>query len=219
MDSKEIGRIIKAARDERGWSQAQLGRLIGVKQASIYAIEAGETARSKYLPEIVRELGIDPTHVGLPAERASGSGQDLVMDRPLVEGRADFPVYASAEGGPGEIIRSVEPVDFIPRPTDLIHVRSAYGLLITGDSMSPEYKNAEMAIVEPMLPMVSGEVGIFYAERDGEARATIKHLRRPTADNWLVTQHNPPEGLPHDFALSRKTWSTVHRVTGKRTRR
>ena len=46
MNSKDIGRIIKAARDERGWSQAQLGRQIGVKQASIYAIEAGETARS-----------------------------------------------------------------------------------------------------------------------------------------------------------------------------
>ena len=140
--------------------------------------------------------------------------------RPFVtEGRPDFRVYASAQGGPGEIIRSIEPVDFIPRPSHLLHVRDAYGLLVTGDSMSPEYKNGEMAIVEPSLPMVPAEVYIFYAEKEGEARATIKHLRRATAERWLVTQHNPPDGQPHDFSLSRKEWGIAHRVTGKLARR
>lgn len=215
MDSKEIGQIIKKARDKRGLSQAQLGALIGVKQASIFSIEAGDTQRSKFLPEIIRELEIPPEDVGLPSNAAA-----KVSEKPFVtEGRPDFKVYASAEGGPGEIIRSTDPVDFIPRPTHLVHVKDAYGLLVTGDSMVPEYKSGEMAIVEPSLPLVPGEVYVFYAEKDGEARATIKHLRRATADRWLVTQHNPPEGMSNDFSLSRKEWGILHRVTGKYARR
>lgn len=216
MDSKEIGKVVKSAREAKKLSQAQLGRLIGVKQQTLDAIERGETARSKFLPEIAKELDIRPGDVGLPAETPRA---DMVIERPFMEGRPDFKVYASAEGGSGEIIRSSEPVDFIPRPTHLQHVKDAYGLLITGSSMEPEYKSGEMAIVEPSLAMVPGEVYIFYAERDGEARATIKHLRRATADRWLVTQHNPPEGMANDFTLSRKEWAIAHRVTGKRTRR
>lgn len=150
------------------------------------------------------------------ASIGSGFGEDAP---PFVTGRPDFKVYASAQGGPGEIIRSVEPIDFIPRPTHLLHVRDAYGLLITGTSMEPEYNGGEMAIVEPSMPIISGEVYIFYAERDGEARATIKKLRRATADNWMLTQHNPPEGKSKDFHLSRREWGIAHRVTGKFTRR
>jgi phage repressor protein C with HTH and peptisase S24 domain len=85
--------------------------------------------------------------------------------------------------------------------------------------MEPEYKGGEMAIVEPSMPLVSGEVYIFYAEQHGEARATIKHLRRVTAERWLVSQHNPPDGMSKDFTLSRREWSVAHRVTGKFTRR
>ena len=213
MEPREL---IREARERRDWSQKDLADRAGVSQVAIVKIESGATVQSKFLPRIAQILGIDLAEldpslkgVALPPET-----------RPFVNDiRPDFRVYASAEGGPGEIIRSVEPVDFIPRPSHLLHVRDAYGLLVTGNSMAPEYKNGEMAIVEPSLPVVPDEVYIFYAEKDGEARATIKHLRRATADRWLVTQHNPPEGMTRDFILSRKEWNVAHRVTGKRTRR
>lgn len=38
MHPKELGRIVKSAREEKGLSQADLGRAIGVKQQSIDAI-------------------------------------------------------------------------------------------------------------------------------------------------------------------------------------
>lgn len=206
--------IIREAREKKGWSQKELGDRTGISQVAVMKIESGATVQSKFLPKIAQVLGldlasVDSTLTSLPFD-----------DRPIQrEGRPDFRIYASAEGGPGEIIRSAEPVDFVPRPTHLIHVRDAYGLFITGHSMEPEYKSGEMAIVEPSMPLISGEVYIFYAEHQGEARATIKHLRRPTAEKWLVSQHNPPEGMSKDFALPRKEWTIAHRVTGKFTRR
>jgi phage repressor protein C with HTH and peptisase S24 domain len=213
MEPREI---IREARERRGWSQKDLADRAGVSQVAIVKIESGATVQSKFLPRIAQLLGLDladldPSLKGvtLPAE-----GRPFVSDI-----RPDFRVYASAEGGPGEIIRSSEPIDFIPRPSHLVHVKDAYGLLVTGSSMAPEYKNGEMAIVEPSLPIVPDEVYIFYAEKDGEARATIKHLRRATAERWLVKQHNPPDGMTEDFILSRKEWAVAHRVTGKRARR
>ena len=68
MNPKELGQIVKSAREEKGLSQADLGRSIGVKQQSIDAIERGETRRSKFLPEIIAALGLPPEVVGLPKE-------------------------------------------------------------------------------------------------------------------------------------------------------
>jgi hypothetical protein len=67
--------------------------------------------------------------------------------------------------------------------------------------------------------VIGGEVYVFYAEKAGEARATIKHLRRAAAEKWLVSQWNPPAGQERDFALSRKEWQSAHRVIGKYSRR
>lgn len=216
LSGMQPGEIIKEAREKRDWSQKQLGDFVGISQPAIKKIEDGVTTQSKFLPKIAQVLELD-----LALLDSSLSSQ-VIEDykAPLqTNGKPDFKIYASAEGGPGEIIRSAEPVDFVPRPTHLVHVRDAYGLLITGSSMEPEYNGGEMAIVEPSLPVVSNEVYIFYAERDGEARATIKKLRRATSDNWLVTQHNPPDGRAKDFLLSRREWAVAHRVTGKFTRR
>ena len=215
IGAMQPGEIIREAREKRDWSQKRLGDLVGISQPAVKKIEAGETLHSKFLPKIAQVLGLD-----LSTLDASLQPQRTEAERPFVtEGRPDFPVYSSAEGGPGEIIRSTDPVDFIPRPSHLVHVRDAYGLIVTGNSMAPEYKNGETATVEPHMPIVFDEVYVFYAEKDGEARATIKHLRRVTAEKWLVSQHNPPDGMAKDFALSKSEWGVAHRVTGKRTRR
>lgn len=215
MDSKEIGAKIKAARDARGLSQAQLGALIGVKQASIFSIESGETARSKFLPEIIRELGIAPEEVGLPPDHSGGAATSLP---PIGDpyGPKDFRIFSAAEGGEGEIIRSPDPVDWWPRPIEVAQVKGAYGMYIVGESMVPEFKPGHVAVINPNLPHIAGKPYIFYGETEsGQVRATVKELRRHTGDNWFVTQHNPPPGQKHDFTLPRKIWREAHRIVGR----
>ena len=213
MDSKEIGRIVRAAREKRDLSQAQLGSLIGIKQASIQAVEKGETARSKYLPEIARELGIPPEDVGLPADAVPLAGMAPVADP---YGPKDFRIFSAAEGGAGEIIRSIEPVDWWPRPIEVQRVTGAYGMYIVGESMVPEFRPGHVAVINPNLPHVGDKPYIFYAETEsGVVRATVKLLRRQSGDTWYVTQHNPPDGQKHDFTLSKKLWREAHRIVGR----
>jgi len=211
-DPKEIGSIIRAAREAKGLSQTDLARAIGIKQQSLQSIERGETARSKFLPEIVTELGIRPEEVGLPKEVPA---EGWVPPPQIQTVGRDFPIYASAEGGPGEIIRSVEPVDWYPRPAPVAHVRDAYGLFVVGESMAPEFEPGDIALVNPILPPLPGKPCIFYAELHGEARATIKRFQRASGSVWHVYQHNPPRGMAHEFTLSRKEWGICHRVLGK----
>jgi hypothetical protein len=61
-----------------------------------------------------------------------------------------------------------------------------------------------------------GEKG---TRRPSGGNAALKSGLRATANKWMVSQHNPPEGMSKDFTLSRKEWSIGHRVTGKFTRR
>ena len=214
----EPGEIIRRRREELGWSQAQLGNRVGISQPAIKKIESGDSRHSKFLPKIALVLSIpladlDASLSGVvlpPAAEAAGGAR--------IVGERDFPVHASAEGGPGQIIVSHDAVDFMARPAPLIHVRDSYGLLITGTSMEPEYRQGDTALVNPHLPVIPGEVYIFYAEKAGEARATIKFLRRAGAEKWLVSQHNPPDGMQKDFTLSRREWQWAHRVIGKYSR-
>lgn len=124
----------------------------------------------------------------------------------------DLPVYAAAEGGEGALVVSVDPIDMVPRPWYLGEVREGYGVLVTGESMSPEFEPGDMAIVNPKLPHMRGKVHIFATERDdGHFLATIKRLVRATATEWIVEQHNPPK----TFSLQRSVWTTARRVVGK----
>src|ERR1700746_138749 len=103
-DPVEPGEIIRRRREELGWSQAQLGNRVGISQPAIKKIEAGDSRHSKFLPKIAQVLSIplgdlDPSLAGVTVPPAA----DLVPPTRIL-GDRDFPVHASAEGGPGQII-------------------------------------------------------------------------------------------------------------------
>jgi phage repressor protein C with HTH and peptisase S24 domain len=218
----KIGQKIRRRREELRLSQADLGEQVGVSQATIDKIEAGHTARSRYLALIAVKLGlpleeIDP---GLAALSAAGALKAPVIPGiELMGGDRDFPIHASAEGGQGQIIVSTDAVDFMPRPAPLAHVKGAYGLYITGESMVPEFEPGDVALVNPHLPLVNDVTCIFYGERDGATRATIKRLVRQTPEVWHVKQWNPPEGMKAQFTLAKSDWQLCHRTLGKYSRR
>src|SRR4051794_31149317 len=145
-------------RTARGLSQQELAKMIGVRQNTIAAIETGATTRTKYLAEIARALKVSVDELAPPPGVGGGHGW---FAPPPMYGPRDFPVYASAEGGPGEIIRHSDPIDWMPRPAPA-QTPDAYCMLISGESMSPEFRPGDSAIVNPRLPIIGGGVYIFY---------------------------------------------------------
>lgn len=54
----ELGDLVRKHRERLGLSQAELGRAVGVSQATIDKIESGRTTLSRFLPRIAARLGI-----------------------------------------------------------------------------------------------------------------------------------------------------------------
>jgi len=206
---------IRQAREAKGWSQDYLGKQVGISQPAIKKIEDGSTAHSKFLPRIAALLGLDIAELDEGLARLNTSPERA----PRLLGGVDFPVHASAQGGPGELILDANPIEYMARPAPLATVRGAYGVYVTGTSMEPEFRQGDIALVNPHLPVVADAAYIFIADQPGSNRATIKWLRRMTADKWFVTQHNPPSGQHKDFTLSRKEWQRAEKVIGKYTHR
>lgn len=202
--------LIKA-RKAADLSQPQLANRVGCSQQLIGALETGTTRTTKFLPRIAAVLSVPPGDLDSDWADVQPPKLDPIPEARLMSATRDFPIYSAAEGGPGEIIRSPEPVDWVPRPAPVANVKNAYGLHIVGESMAPEFEPGDVALINPALPLIGNTTCIFYAERDGEARATVKRLRRASSDKWLVQQWNPPK----DFTLSRKEWGICHRALGK----
>lgn len=211
----EPGEIVKKTREDRGWSQRELANRVGVSQPAIKKIEDGGTTKSKFLPKLAQVLDLD---IGL-LDATLTAGPQPIAPLPLISDRngpRNFAIYAAAEGGHGEILRSSDPVDWWPRPIEVQQVKGAYGMYIVGTSMIPEFSPGHVAVINPNLPYIAGKPFIFYGEtEDGQVRATVKILRKHTPDTWFLTQHNPPPGQKADFSLSRQVWREAHRIVGR----
>lgn len=134
----------------------------------------------------------------------------------VLVGEADLPVFGTAQGGRGALIVTDQPVDYVVRPDPLLRVRDGYGVIITGDSMSPEHKSGSTALVNPHLPWRSGDTCIFRSTAaDGSVHMCIKELVRFTDKAWYVKQHNPKKA----FTLNRSEWQECHVTVGNYSRR
>jgi transcriptional regulator with XRE-family HTH domain len=209
----EPWQLIRAARLARGWSQEFLARQVGVSQPAIVNIERGSTVRSKFLSRIAKVLELNLTDLD------SGLAQLVIPESRALRVEVNFPIHPSIEHGDGEIMVQASPRDYFPRPGPLAHVKGGYGVYVTGTNMEPEFRPGEIALANPHLPVTGANTYIFYSEREGAGRATIKVLRRESEDRWFVTQHNPPPGASTELTLSRKDWPWAHRLIGKYARR
>jgi phage repressor protein C with HTH and peptisase S24 domain len=131
-------------------------------------------------------------------------------------GERDLPVFGTAQGGRGAVVLTNEAVDWVLRPDSLLRVKDGYGVIITGDSMSPEHKSGSTALVNPHIPRRSGDTCIFRNHADdGGVVMCIKELVRETDDLWFVKQHNPKKS----FTLKKSEWQVAHVTVGNYFRR
>jgi transcriptional regulator with XRE-family HTH domain len=199
-------------RKERGLSQEQLARRVGVRQNTIAAIESGLTKKSKYLPDIARvlEVPLFDLDAGEGAHRTPTiPGADLVRAR-------DLPLYATVEAGEGAVVMSSDPVDEVRRPAPLATVKGAYGVIVSGESMVPALRPGDTALIHPHLPPKVEDICLFISEKNGEFVATIKEYVGQTKDHWRVKRYKPEE---KEFTLRKSEWQTCHVSVGRYSRR
>lgn len=198
---------LKPLREAQGYSQPKFAKLIGVSQSLIAQLESGAVTSTKHIFKIAKTLG-----VSVSVFDASATEQAAPNAQPIVSGRADTPIYSSAEGGRGALIVTWEPVDWIVRPAPLLHARGGYGILVSGDSMFPAYEPGDTALVNPLIkPALMRDAIFFKGDGDDISEALIKRLVKASSTEWHVRQWNPTR----DFTLKKTEWTRCHAVIGK----
>lgn len=192
-------------------SRIPLADLLGVPEDQLRGPSSKLPKREyvKVNPAPRESLIVSPEHTTV----VSPNGQTLQKVTPAAEllGETDLPVFGTAQGGRGALIVTDRAVDWVARPTFLLKVKDGYGMIVTGDSMSPEHKSGSTALVNPHLPPRVGDSCVFRRhDDDGTVHAVIKELRGETATSWKVRQHNPRK----DFSLKKAEWQVVHKTVG-----
>jgi SOS-response transcriptional repressor LexA len=188
----ELGARIRQVLLERGLTQSQLARLVGVKQQTISYICAPESpaSSSRYAPKIATILGVNPQWL------QSGEG-----------GKYDPTVRIELEG----VELSVKKVPFLApkniKPflagettdtrkglmTDAEAGGRAFAVEIEGDSMSPIFRPGDRVVVDPDLHPEPGDFVLAQSQgvitfRKYRARGDGVFELAPLNDDWPVVR-------------------------------
>lgn len=182
---------IRAWRELRGLTQAELGAPIRLDKTGISKVERGvrplslEEARdlARFLGITVADLDRAPTAADLrPAEEP---------DEPPENTRSDdlIDLFSGAGAGDGEELNMREPIDRIPRPPFLREAPRAFAVRCLGTSMEPRYFSRETLYVHPG-EQVQRHDFVLVVKADGNA--IVKRFLRRDDTRVELEQFNPP---------------------------
>ena len=182
-----IGEKIKQARLAKGYTQEELGNLVGVKKAAINKYESGivQNLKRSMIAKLADALSIDPvTLIGFD-EIPNGVVPISQLHRHRI------PVLGSMAAG--------EPV-YDPEFPDVVvdgPLDADFALRVHGDSMTPGYLDGDLVFLRS-VPDVPHNGSVCAVSVDNEA--ALKHVFR-YADHVLLTSDNQQyEPMQYSFA-------------------
>ncbi|MGN6118035.1 MAG: XRE family transcriptional regulator [Nitrobacter sp.] len=222
-----LGSHLREAREAASLTQKAVAAHFGISRVSVSQWESDTTRPDvEKLTEIAALYGMDAaallaaynsddTPIIQPRERTRGQPvrSNFVPKEELRVNGVKLPVYSGAQGGKGKLIIGSDIVDRVEMPAVLKDVQGAYGLMIDGESMTPEFWPGDVAWVNPHLRPMRGKNHIFYHTPPfgDDAEAIIKRLNGWNDREWDLEQWNPAK----KFKEFRQEWPICHRVVGK----
>lgn len=165
---------VRAARNSKNWTQAQLGELLGRTKANIGHWETGQHSPSyDQMVQISQATGFP-----LPTVTTAAPEPSNVTEAPALMASRRIPVVGHVKGGVDGFLEEMQyPVGhgegFVEYWTK---DPEAYALRVRGDSMSPRYRSREFIVVTPSVEAQPGN-DVMVKLKDG--RKMLKHL------NWV----------------------------------
>lgn len=224
-----LGERIRYAREHRQMDQSQLAREIKAKPQNVAYLEK-KGRRTGYLLALARALQVrlewldsDESELNESAfvAKAPESGSPLPEDSPmiidaLISGRLpplmgadEMPVWTGARAGEhGEVFLEDGPVDYIPKPPNLVGVQEAYGMIVIGESMRPKYEPHQIIHVNPTRRPVPGKGVVVWLVNNG---VLVKEFARRTPTHVILREYRPKE---RELQVPVESISKLHLIVG-----
>lgn len=118
-----------------------------------------------------------------------------------------IPIYGQAVAGiNGEFMLNGNILYEVLCPPQLADVKNAYGVVVSGDSMSPRYEDGEVVFLNPQRRVKQNDYVVAQIQMDefSTPHAFVKRFVRHNAQELVLSQFNPPMELkfPHARVVS-----------------
>ena len=156
-----IGKNIRKYREQKGWTQGELGKMVGVSSAGVSFWEREQREPNLATIEKLAEIFEVP--------RSALLGEPMT---PTTDHSHWIPVLGRVAAG--------IPIEMIEDIIDYEEVDDKYGecfaLQISGDSMSPRFLRGDVVIVKRQEDVESGEIAIVCVNgEDATCKKVLKH--------------------------------------------
>ena len=190
---------------EKGISQAELARLIGIKQPSVFKILSGETRNPKKILEIATALNVDPHWLKTGEGDPDPSYRIVEVSEPQNPNTVRIDILdVEASAGNGAYLSPTEQ-GLLSQEFDLTFFRQQFGradakhlklITVKGDSMAPTLESGDLLYVDISENYFAVD-GLYVFTFDGQT--FIKRLQKvgkemlvisdnPTYKEWTFTQ-------------------------------
>lgn len=191
--------------NEKGISQAELARLIGIKQPSVFKILNGETRNPKKILEIATALNVDPHWLKTGEGDPDPSYRIVEVSEPQNPNTVRIDILdVEASAGNGAYLSPTEQ-GLLSQEFDLTFFRQQFGradakylklITVKGDSMAPTLESGDLLYVDISENYFAAD-GLYVFTFDGQT--FIKRLQKvgkemlvisdnPTYKEWTFTQ-------------------------------
>ncbi|WP_448954694.1 helix-turn-helix domain-containing protein [Labrys neptuniae] len=228
------GSNVRRLRMEKGWSQSDLAKAVGISQTAIQKIEDGRTEQSKFIFNIARALGVpleELEHPGPIVPKLEAAYERVQAQARVASGarrgNASSPRYQrfpkgkipilgrAAAGANGRFIMNGEQVGTTFCPSILEGVDGAYATYVFGTSMVKRYYPGETVWVNPYLPVAQDNfvVAQIRGENDDDPLdAYVKQFVSRNSKELVLRQFNPPEGEDEFMRFPESKVFSVHKI-------
>lgn len=156
-----IGTRIREARVSKGWSQAQLARIVGSTQQTVARLESGQTEHSPVLTKILHVFSLPG------CQEDETLGQEVPIVGVVGAGAQIFSIDDHAQGAGLETTRI---------PAGLMG-KDAVGVIVRGDSMEPVYGDGDILFYDKIHRADLGPLlGKEVVARLVDGRTLVKKL-------------------------------------------
>ena len=190
---------------EKGISQAELARLIGIKQPSVFKILSGETRNPKKILEIATALNVDPHWLKTGEGDPDPSYRIVEVSEPQNPNTVRIDILdVEASAGNGAYLSPTEQ-GLLSQEFELTFFRQQFGradakhlklITVKGDSMAPTLESGDLLYVDISENYFAAD-GLYVFTFDGQT--FIKRLQKvgkemlvisdnPTYKEWTFTQ-------------------------------
>lgn len=190
---RRVGDRIRAARDEKGWSQYELATKASLNKETVNRMELGGNTSMESLVAVAAALGLNPSDLlRKSSDQVGDELEELSYDITTGYKRDDIPVIAEGDATPEpELLWDddglrPEVEDRISRPFDVKDPR-AIAVRVRGDSMMPRYRAGDEVIVSPNSDVNDGDE-VFIKLRTGER---LLKVARRASGGWILESWNP----------------------------